>query len=83
VLQRRQIACALFHFSQGQESDRAQRHEKQFDEEERGEQLGPNGRGNASDIADQCVLSSHCRPRLATVTRVAARNSCALSQARA
>ena len=32
VLQRHQFACALLHFSQSQQSDRAQRHEKQFDE---------------------------------------------------
>ena len=40
VLQPRQIASALLHFSQGEESGRAQGDEKQFDQQEGGEQLG-------------------------------------------
>jgi Mor family transcriptional regulator len=65
VLQRRQIGGPLFHFSQGQKSDRAQRHKKQFDEQEGGEQLGSDRRRNASYISDQRVPSSHRRPRWA------------------
>jgi hypothetical protein len=61
-LERGKIACALSHFSQGQEADRAQRHEKQFDEQEGGEQFGANRRGNPTDISSQRVLSSHRRP---------------------
>ena len=62
VLQRRQIASALLHFSQGEESGRAQGDEKQFDQQEGGEQLGSNGRRNAAYIFDQRVPSSHRRP---------------------
>jgi hypothetical protein len=62
VLQRHKIAGTPSDFSHRQEADRAQRHEKQFDEQEGGEQFGSNRRRNATDISSQRVLSSHRRP---------------------
>ena len=62
VLERDKIAGALSDFSQGQEADRAQRNEKQFDKQKGGEQFGSNRSRNAADISSQLVPSSR-RPR--------------------